>query len=247
MQAQKAPPPDMACKDKFLVQCRVVAEETVEEDIISAMFSKDDGKYVQENKMRVILISPPSSPVLSPNNGVHIDRPSYKDSPRGDQVHGNENISSQEEGDVNGLHSHSGGYEESLTRDQVILLDQNPPKEMDENVKEFKKENANLQMEGKHEQLETRKHGEEMELVKDVANMKSKISELERTLSEAKDTIFRLTEEKKFAVQERESLQRELVMLASKKGGKKVRVGFPLLYVVTVAFISMVFGYLLHY
>lgn len=248
MQAQKAPPPDMACKDKFLVQGTVVAEETVEEDITSAMFSKDDGKYVQENKMRVILISPPSSPVLSPiNGGVHIDLPSYKESPRGDQVHGIENISSQQEGDVNGVHSHNGGYEESLSRDQVILLDQNPPKGMDENVKEFKKENANMQMEGKHVQLETRKHGEEMELVKDVANMKSKISELERKLSEAKETISRLTEEGKFTAQERESLQRELVMLTSKKGGKKVRVGFPLLYVVTVAFISMVFGYLLHY
>lgn len=37
MQAQKAPPPDMACKDKFLVQCTVVAEETAEEDITSAV------------------------------------------------------------------------------------------------------------------------------------------------------------------------------------------------------------------
>lgn len=37
MQAQKAPPPDMVCKDKFLVQCTVVSEETVEEDITSAM------------------------------------------------------------------------------------------------------------------------------------------------------------------------------------------------------------------
>ncbi|XP_059312137.1 vesicle-associated protein 2-2-like [Lycium ferocissimum] len=246
MQAQKAPPPDMACKDKFLVQCTVVAEETVEDDITSAMFSKDDGKYVQENKMRVIL-SPPSSPVLSPINRVQGDLPSYTDSPREDQVHGNENISSQQEGDVNGVHSHSGRYEESLTRDQVNPLDQNPQKELDENVNEFKKENANMQMEGKHVQLETRKHEEEMELVKNVGIMKSKISELERKLSEAKDTISRLTEERKFTAQERESLQRELVMLTNKNGGRKVRVGFPLLYVITVAFISMVFGYLLHY
>ncbi|KAJ8529436.1 hypothetical protein K7X08_036271 [Anisodus acutangulus] len=247
MQAQKAPPPDMACKDKFLVQCTAVAEETVEDDITSAMFSKDDGKYVQENKMRVILVSPPSSPVLSPINGVHSDLPSYKESPQEDQVHGNENITSQQEGDANGVHSHSGRYEESLTRDQVNTLDQIPPKELDENVKEFNKENAHMQMEGKHVQLETRKHDEEMELVKDVASMKSKISELERKLSEAKDTISRLREESKFTAQERDSLQREMVMLTSKKGGKKVRVGFPLLYVVTLAFISMMLGYLLHY
>lgn len=247
MQAQKAPPPDMACKDKFLVQCTVVAEETVEEDITSAMFSKDDGKYVQENKMRVILVSPPGSPVLSPINVEHSDLPSYIDSPREDQVHGNENICSHQEGDVNGVHNHNGRYQESLTRDQVNPLNQNTPKELDENVKEFRKENADMQMEGNHAQLETRKHDEEMDLVKDVASMKSKIIELERKLSEAKDTISRLTEERKSTVQERESLQRELVMLTSKKGGRKVRVGFPLLYVVTVAFISMVFGYLLHY
>ncbi|XP_049382296.1 vesicle-associated protein 1-1-like [Solanum stenotomum] len=247
MQAQKAPPPDMACKDKFLVQCTVVAEETVEEDITSAMFSKDDGKYVQENKMRVILVSPPGSPVLSPINVQHSDLPSYIDSPREDQVHGNENICSYQEGDVNGVHNHNGRYQESLTRDQVNPLNQNTPKELDENVKEFRKENADMQMEGKHAQLETRKHDEEMDLVKDVASMKSKIIELERKLSEAKDTISRLTEERKSTAQERESLQRELVMLTSKKGGRKVRVGFPLLYVVTVAFISMVFGYLMHY
>ncbi|KAL3349479.1 hypothetical protein AABB24_022544 [Solanum stoloniferum] len=247
MQAQKAPPPDMACKDKFLVQCTVVAEETVEEDITSAMFSKDDGKYVQENKMRVVLVSPPGLPVLSPINVGHSDLPSYIDSPREDQVHGNENISSHQEGDVNGVHNHNGRYEESLTRDQVNPLNQNTLKELDENVKEFRKENADMQMEGKHAQLETRKHDEEMDLVKDVASMKSKIIELERKLSEAKDTISRLTEERKSTAQERESLQRELVMLTSKKGGRKVRVGFPLLYVVTVAFISMVLGYLLHY
>lgn len=247
MQAQKAPPPDMVCKDKFLVQCTVVSEETVEEDITSAMFLKDDGKYVQENKMRVILVSRPDSLVLSPTNVVHNDLPSYKDSPQGDEVHGYENVSSQREGDVNGVHDHNGRYEESLTRDQVNPLDLNTPKELDENMKEFRKENVNMQMEGKYAQLETRKDDEEMELAKDVASMKSKISELERKLSEAKDTISRLTEERKFTAQERENLQRELVMLTSTKGGRKVRVGFPLLYVVTVAFISMVFGYLLHY
>ncbi|KAM3290474.1 vesicle-associated protein 2-2 isoform X1 [Capsicum chacoense] len=265
MQAQKAPPPDMACKDKFLVQCTVVAEETAEEDITSAVFSKDDGKYVQENKMRVILVSPPGSPVLSPINVAYSDLPSYKDSPRKDQVHSSEYSSSQQEGDVNGVHSkgdvngvhskgdvngvhrHSGSYEESLTGDQVNPLNQNPQKELDESMEEFRKENTNMQMEGKHVQLETRKHDEEMELVKDVASMKSKISELERKLSEAKDTISKLTEDRKFTAQERDGLQRELVMLTSKKGGRKVRAGFPLLYVVTVAFISMVFGYLLHY
>lgn len=32
-------------------------------------FSKDSGKYIEEKKLRVVLISPPSSPVLLPVNG----------------------------------------------------------------------------------------------------------------------------------------------------------------------------------
>ncbi|VFQ85036.1 unnamed protein product [Cuscuta campestris] len=75
MQAQRDPPIDMICKDKFLVQATVVPEETSEDDIISEMFSKDDGKYVQENKLRVVLVSPSSSPVVSPMNEVRSHLP----------------------------------------------------------------------------------------------------------------------------------------------------------------------------
>lgn len=57
-------------------------------------------------------------------------------------------------------------------------------------MKEFRKENVNMQMEGKYAQLETRKDDEEMELAKDVASMKSKISELERKLSEVRLFTF---------------------------------------------------------
>ncbi|MCL7040603.1 hypothetical protein MKW94_006672, partial [Papaver nudicaule] len=32
-------------------------------------FAKDNGNYIEENKLRVILISPPHSPVLLPING----------------------------------------------------------------------------------------------------------------------------------------------------------------------------------
>lgn len=32
-------------------------------------FSKESGKYIDEKKLRVVLISPPHSPVLLPNNG----------------------------------------------------------------------------------------------------------------------------------------------------------------------------------
>ncbi|KAK3418474.1 hypothetical protein EUGRSUZ_H04422 [Eucalyptus grandis] len=70
MQAQRTAPTDMICKDKFLVQGTVVPPGTTDEDITSAMFAKDEGRYVEENKLRVSLISPPHSPDLSPINGT---------------------------------------------------------------------------------------------------------------------------------------------------------------------------------
>lgn len=33
-------------------------------------FSKEDGRYIQENKLRVVLVSPPHSPALEPINGA---------------------------------------------------------------------------------------------------------------------------------------------------------------------------------
>lgn len=69
MQAQRVAPPDLQCKDKFLIQGIVVPFGTSDEDITSDMFAKDSGKYVEEKKLRVILMSPPQSPVLLPRNG----------------------------------------------------------------------------------------------------------------------------------------------------------------------------------
>ncbi|XWS57842.1 hypothetical protein CRYUN_Cryun09bG0208600 [Craigia yunnanensis] len=70
MQAQREAPPDMICKDKFLIQSTVVPVGTADEDITSATFVKDSGRYIEENKLKVALVSPPNSPVLSPINGT---------------------------------------------------------------------------------------------------------------------------------------------------------------------------------
>ncbi|XVF06551.1 hypothetical protein REPUB_Repub06bG0058900 [Reevesia pubescens] len=78
MQAQREAPPDMICRDKFLIQSTVVPSGTTDEDITSATFVKDSGRYIEENKLKVALVSPPHSPVLSPingtmNQGIHYD------------------------------------------------------------------------------------------------------------------------------------------------------------------------------
>ncbi|KAM5561437.1 hypothetical protein ABKV19_022172 [Rosa sericea] len=66
MQAQKTALPDMDCRDKFLIQSTIVSSGTTDAGITASMFAKDEGKYVEEKKLRVIFISPPDSPILSP-------------------------------------------------------------------------------------------------------------------------------------------------------------------------------------
>ncbi|XP_008796199.1 vesicle-associated protein 1-1-like isoform X2 [Phoenix dactylifera] len=78
MQAQKAAPPDMQLRDKFLVQSTVVSYGTMDEEIMPSSFSKANGRYIEENKMRVILVSPPHFPVPQPINGALKQEPVYE-------------------------------------------------------------------------------------------------------------------------------------------------------------------------
>ncbi|KAA8520491.1 hypothetical protein F0562_014747 [Nyssa sinensis] len=64
MQAQKEAPPDMQCKDKFLLQSVVAPYGTTSKDITPEMFNKVDGKVIEEFKLRVVYIpANPPSPV----------------------------------------------------------------------------------------------------------------------------------------------------------------------------------------
>ncbi|XP_020693578.1 vesicle-associated protein 1-3 isoform X2 [Dendrobium catenatum] len=62
MQAQKEAPPDMQCKDKFLVLSVIAASGATMKDITSEMFNKEPNKVVDELKLRVVYVpgSPPS-------------------------------------------------------------------------------------------------------------------------------------------------------------------------------------------
>ncbi|PWA88707.1 vesicle-associated membrane-protein-associated protein [Artemisia annua] len=77
MQPQREPARDFICKDKFLIQSTIVPKGTKEEHITSSMFAKEEGKLVEEKKLKVILLSPFNSPVLSPINGISRMKPSY--------------------------------------------------------------------------------------------------------------------------------------------------------------------------
>ncbi|KAJ4849697.1 hypothetical protein Tsubulata_006723 [Turnera subulata] len=312
MQAQKVAPPDMICKDKFLIQSAVVPAGTTDKDITPAMFVRDVGKHVNEVKLRVALVSPSESPVMSPINGVLKQGPFFEDPELKDSV-------------INTVESfppsHKVGKDTEIEKlnDQVFNVvkhvEMKPKKDVVDNQEskstkpvDYKKLNDqvfnteeidiktkdvnNLQHKlsevanGMHwineEQLnpvkddklkveketiiETQqKEGKDMDfakvkvdepislpadkeqkLVSDIEGLKSKLGFLESKLNEAESTISKLTEERRVSIQERTKLQEELAMLKSGKIVKTVHVGFPLLFVVMVALISVVVGSLLH-
>jgi hypothetical protein len=59
MQAQREAPPDMQCKDKFLVQSAIVGKDITPNDITGDLFTKS-GNVVDEVKLRVVYVTPSS-------------------------------------------------------------------------------------------------------------------------------------------------------------------------------------------
>ncbi|KAM4085549.1 hypothetical protein ACJW30_10G036100 [Castanea mollissima] len=61
LQAQREYPPDMQCKDKFLLQSTIVPPNIDVDDLPQDCFNKDSGKAIEECKLRVVYISPSSA------------------------------------------------------------------------------------------------------------------------------------------------------------------------------------------
>ncbi|KAM0067497.1 putative major sperm protein (MSP) [Helianthus debilis subsp. tardiflorus] len=231
MQAPKVVPPDMICRDKFLVQSTVVPEGTKEEDVTSNMFAKEDGKIVDEKRLKVIFISPPdsseSSPVNEPSKLVH-DNESRE--VKDDLVHAkvDESIDVSKR---DGESTEATRKEETYKRKEPVKRIEQPVKPSHEDIK-------------RNEEFMQMNDTEELILAKEFTEMKSKVIELESRLTEAKATILHLTEEKRSVTQEKHFLQGELDMLKSKR--HRAQSGFPLLFVFMVSLVSLFLGYLLH-
>ncbi|CAL2259395.1 unnamed protein product [Prunus armeniaca] len=87
MQAQKEAPPDMQCKDKFLLQSVKTNDGATPKDITPEVFNKEAGNVVEECILRVVYVSPPQPPSPVPEGSEE------GSSPRG---------SVMENGNVNG-------------------------------------------------------------------------------------------------------------------------------------------------
>ncbi|XP_002528929.2 vesicle-associated protein 1-2 [Ricinus communis] len=89
MQAQKEAPPDLQCKDKFLLQSVKTHDGASAKDINAEMFNKEAGHVVEECKLRVLYVSPPQPPSPVPEGSEE------ESSPRG-SVSDNGNVTGSE-------------------------------------------------------------------------------------------------------------------------------------------------------
>ncbi|KAI5349598.1 hypothetical protein L3X38_002486 [Prunus dulcis] len=226
MQAQRVTPPDLQCKDKFLILSTVIPFGTTEEEITSDMFSKDSGKYIEEKKLRVVLISPPSSPVFVPINGELKQDPCYENSVKKDRVlSGVENIPPPHgvAEDVEGFETYKDMDESRAVKDVEELK---PAKDVVE--------------------LKPAKDAVALNLTKDFEELKLKLNTVDSKLKEAELTIMKLTEDRSMTTREKNMLKHELELLRRKNNVKRIMVGFPLFYVCMVALISLAIGYYIH-
>ncbi|XP_075659991.1 vesicle-associated protein 2-2 [Castanea sativa] len=324
MQAQRTAPLDMVCKDKFLIQSTIVPAGTIDEDITPSMFAKDGSKYIEENKLRVTLISPPSSPELSPINGLRKQGLAHEVSKlKKSQELGREETQLTVAKDIDESklfnekvlnlaedmelktvkdtelqpakdaelkpaedavlkpvkHAELKPVEDSVLKplkdaelkpakntelkhakytelEPANNAEMEPAKDSELNLskdaelepeKDAELEPANdAKLEPAEDvELKSAKNVDELNLVKDVEEMKTKLNGLESKLKEAEVTISKLTEEKSSSIQDIRVFQEKLSEL-SKRGVRRVQVGFPLLFVCMVAIVSVELGYLLH-
>ncbi|KNA09750.1 hypothetical protein SOVF_150810 [Spinacia oleracea] len=57
LQAQQEYPPDMQCKDKFLLQSTIVSANSEVDDLPQDTFNKDSGRTIEECKLKVVYVS----------------------------------------------------------------------------------------------------------------------------------------------------------------------------------------------
>ncbi|XP_050216016.1 vesicle-associated protein 1-3-like [Mercurialis annua] len=226
MLAQKVAPPDLHCKDKFLVQSTVVPLRTTDEDITSATFSTENGKNIGEKKLRVVLVNAANSPILLPNNRELKKDPCYC-----------YDTSLHKDIEPNGIEN----IPPPQKLDEGVLKSQTT-KNM-EDLKTVKDEESKPVVDAG--ELESVEDAVEPKLVKDFEELKSKLYRANSELREADHKITKLSDERNIANKEKDMLKQEIEVLRRTKL-KRIQMGFPLLYVCMVALISLGFGYIIH-
>ncbi|CAN6469259.1 unnamed protein product [Victoria cruziana] len=250
MQAQRAAPPDMHCKDKFLVQSTVVPEGTTMDQITSNLFSKENGIIVDEKKLKVSLVSPPHSPVLQPISGVTNQEPVFG-TPKPMEQDNSSSEDSHEDSPpppppqiIPRLSKHVEELKPQVVEADVGEL----PAKLDEadvetpTVKlseaDVKKPTAKLDVEKVTAKLN------EADVKKLTVKLnEADVEELKSKLDEAEKIISRLREEKSLVVQQQDLLRQELMVV--KRRSPQIRAGYPFLFVCFIGLVGLIFGRIL--
>jgi hypothetical protein len=74
LQAQREYPPDMQCKDKFLLQSATVAPHTDVDELPQDTFNKDSGKPINEMKLRVVYTTAASAEANPEGTSQNLDK-----------------------------------------------------------------------------------------------------------------------------------------------------------------------------
>nr|CAB3461670.1 unnamed protein product [Digitaria exilis] len=118
MQAPKHAPQDLQTKDKFLVQTTVVPFGTADEDIVPAFFSKETDRYIEEKKLKVVLVSMTHPQEEQPINGVPHAKETVGVSVA-EEIHVNESQSSNVANEVHHLPKASSPRESSAAFSEI--------------------------------------------------------------------------------------------------------------------------------
>ncbi|BBH06660.1 vamp/synaptobrevin-associated protein 27-2 [Prunus dulcis] len=229
--SSKGSTPDMECRDKFLIQSTIVSSGTTDEDITASMFAKDDGKYIEEKKLRVTLISPPNSPMLSP---IKVDlKQGLGHEALNDQVTRDAKFTSVNSKESKPITDAELKPAKDVELKPAKVVELKPAKDVElrpEKDVELRPEKDDVELKpskavelkpskavelklARDVELNAEKIVEDLKLVKDIQEIKSKQNELELKLSQAEVTILKLTEERSSSIQERKKLQEQLAQL----------------------------------
>jgi len=125
MQAQREAPPDMQCKDKFLVQSIVAPAGITVKDVTGEMFTKESENKMEEVKLRVTYVAPPQPPSPVPEESEEGSPSRASESENGDGPAGGFTRALRERIDPQEKSLEAGALISKLTEEKNSVIQQN--------------------------------------------------------------------------------------------------------------------------
>ncbi|XP_071696272.1 uncharacterized protein [Rutidosis leptorrhynchoides] len=224
MQGLRSAPSEVECKDKFLIQSTVVDSGTKEEDVTLELFSKSSRKYVEEKKLKVILVSKQDLPPEEHKSKV-VEKEPLNEAPVKEEnvVKTDENVS-QIHTEIEDVRDVKGAL--NLVNKEQEQSDYHDGNEQSSS-KELKSKPVKVVKEDPQRKLRLRNQLKEL---------KSRESLLENQLKEAKSTTSSLTCQNRLIIETKERLKLEL--------DRRSKKGFSFSIVCMVSFIGLISGYI---